>query len=54
VILTSSNEDQDIITSYRLGVNSFVRKPIDFDEFQEVVKKIGVYWILVNQPPISE
>ncbi len=52
VILTSSNEEQDIVASYQLGVNSFVRKPIDFHEFQKVVKEIGVYWLLVNQPPI--
>ncbi len=54
VILTSSNEEQDIITSYQLGSNSFVRKPIEFHEFQKVVKEIGVYWLLVNQPPILE
>lgn len=54
VILTSSNEEQDIVTSYQLGVNSFVRKPIDFHEFQKVVKEIGVYWLLVNQPPMRE
>ncbi len=52
VVLTSSNEEQDIVTSYQLGTNSFVRKPIDFHEFQKVVKEIGVYWLLVNQPPI--
>ena len=52
VILTSSNEEQDVVTSYQLGVNSFVRKPIDFHEFQKVVKEIGIYWLLVNQPPI--
>jgi len=54
VILTSSNEEQDVVTSYQLGVNSFVRKPIDFHEFQKVVKEIGVYWLLVNQPPQLE
>lgn len=54
VILTSSNEEQDIVTSYQLGVNSFVRKPIDFHEFQKVMKEIGVYWLLVNQPPMRE
>lgn len=54
VILTSSNEERDIVASYQLGINSFVRKPIDFHEFQKVVKEIGVYWLLVNQPPILE
>jgi CheY-like chemotaxis protein len=54
VILTSSNEEQDIITSYQLGTNSFVRKPIEFHEFQKVVKEIGIYWLLMNQPPILE
>jgi len=54
VILTSSNEERDIATSYQMGVNSFVRKPIEFHEFQRVVKEIGVYWLLVNQPPIVE
>ena len=54
VILTSSNEEQDIITSYQLGINSFVRKPIEFHEFQKVVKEIGIYWLLVNQSPIFE
>ena len=51
VILTSSNEDRDIVASYQLGIDSFVRKPIDFKEFQKVVKKLGVYWLLENQPP---
>jgi two-component system response regulator len=54
VILTSSNEEQDIVASYQLGTNSYVRKPIDFHEFQKVVKEIGLYWLLVNQPPILE
>ncbi len=52
VALTSSNEEQDILASYQLGTNSFVRKPIDFHEFQKAVKKIGIYWLLVNQPPM--
>ena len=54
VILTSSNEERDLINTYNLGANSFVRKPVDFHEFQKVVKEIGVYWLLVNQPPIFE
>lgn len=51
VILTSSNEEQDIISTYNLGANSFVRKPIDFQEFHDVVKQLSVYWLLVNQSP---
>lgn len=49
VIMTSSNEEKDMINSYELGANSFVRKPIDFHEFQDVVKELAVYWLLVNQ-----
>jgi two-component system response regulator len=49
VILTSSNEEQDIVNSYELGANSFVRKPIDFHVFQNVVKELGVYWLLINE-----
>jgi len=51
VILTSSNEERDILNSYNLGANSFVRKPIDFQEFHNVVKQLSVYWLLVNQSP---
>jgi two-component system, response regulator len=51
VILTSSDEEQDRITSYRLGANSYVRKPVDFDQFIESAKQLGLYWLLVNQPP---
>ena len=51
VILTSSTEDQDRITGYRLGANSYVRKPVDFSEFVEAVRQLGLYWLLLNQPP---
>jgi two-component system response regulator len=51
VIMTSSKEEQDIVTSYNLGVNSFVVKPVEFDEFARVVSQLGMYWLLVNQPP---
>ncbi|HVN23481.1 MAG TPA: response regulator [Syntrophorhabdales bacterium] len=51
VILTSSNEERDRIASYRLGVNSYVVKPVDFDEFARAVAEIGFYWLLMNRPP---
>lgn len=49
VVLTSSREDKDIIRSYELGVNSFIVKPVDFDQFTKCVKDIGYYWALINQ-----
>ena len=51
VALTSSREDRDIVESYRLGINSYLVKPIEFDQFTEVVRQLGVYWLLLNQPP---
>ncbi len=51
VVLTTSNEERDILTSYRLGVNSFVRKPVVFREFLEAANVLGMYWLLVNQAP---
>ena len=54
VILTSSGEEQDIAKSYRLGANSFVRKPVDPDEFTEAVRQLGVYWSGLNQPPPNQ
>lgn len=50
VIMTSSKEEQDIVVSYQLGVNSFVVKPVDYNNFSKAVKELGLYWILVNQP----
>jgi two-component system response regulator len=50
VVLTTSNEERDIVDSYRLGANSFVRKPVVFQEFVEAVNVLGVYWLLVNEP----
>ena len=49
VILTSSKEDRDLIVSYGLGVNSYIQKPVDFDQFRETVKTVGLYWLVVNQ-----
>ncbi len=51
VVLTSSKEERDVIDSYDLGVNSYIRKPVDFDQFVETVKHIGFYWLLINEPP---
>jgi two-component system response regulator len=51
VVLTSSKEEQDVTESYGLGVNSYVRKPVDFSQFIEAVKQIGLYWLLLNEPP---
>lgn len=51
VVLTSSKEERDIVESYRLGVNSYIVKPVDFDKFLESVRDLGLYWLLLNQPP---
>lgn len=51
VMLTTSNEDHDIIESYRLGCNSYIRKPVDFVQFSEAIRQLGVYWLLLNQSP---
>jgi two-component system, response regulator len=51
VILTSSREDRDRLNGYSLGVNSYLQKPVDFDEFREMVKQLGLYWMVVNVPP---
>jgi two-component system response regulator len=53
VVLTTSKEEQDIISSYGLGANSYVVKPVDFDQFFEAVKQLGLYWLVFNQGPSS-
>ena len=52
VVLTSSLEDRDIVESYRLGVNSYIVKPVDFEQFTETLRTLGNYWLLLNQPPL--
>jgi two-component system response regulator len=52
VVMTSSREERDIVDSYELGVNSYIVKPVDFDQFAEAMKQLGFYWLLLNQPPV--
>ena len=54
VILSSSNQEQDIMNGYNLGVNSYVRKPVDFNQFAEAVSHLGLYWMLLNEVPPSK
>jgi two-component system response regulator len=51
IILTSSKEDHDLAVSYDLGVNSYIRKPVDFRQFSEAIKLLGLYWLVINEPP---
>ena len=53
VILTTSREDQDLVTSYSLGANSYVHKPVDMNQFIMAVRQLGLFWLLVNSPPLS-
>ncbi len=55
VVLTSSKEDKDLNESYRLGANSYIRKPVDFIQFTEAIKQLGLYWLVLNEaPPVKE
>ncbi|MGH9378729.1 MAG: response regulator [Terriglobia bacterium] len=53
VALTSSKEQKDILSSYQLGVNSYIQKPVDFDQFQQAIQQLGLYWLVVNQVPFA-
>jgi len=54
VIMTSSREERDLVESYKLGVNAYVQKPVDFERFRTVVKELGLFWLVINQPPPAE
>jgi CheY-like chemotaxis protein len=54
IVLTSSKEERDLTASYDLGVNSYIQKPVDFDQFRETVHTLALYWLMVNQPPARQ
>ena len=51
VVMTSSKEQRDLVEGYHLGVNSYIQKPVDFDQFRDIISKLGFYWLVINQPP---
>ena len=53
VMMTSSREERDMLSGYDLGVNSYLQKPVDFDQFRKMVKLLGLYWLVTNQPPVA-
>jgi len=53
VLMTSSREERDMVSGYDLGVNSYLQKPVDFDQFRKMVKLLGMYWLVTNQAPVS-
>jgi two-component system response regulator len=53
VLMTSSREERDMVSGYDLGVNSYLQKPVDFGDFREMVKLLGLYWLVTNQPPVA-
>ena len=54
VVLTSSNQQREMVESYKLHVNSYIQKPVDFDQFQQIVQQLGLYWLVANQTPLPE
>ncbi len=53
VLMTSSKEERDLVSGYNLGANSYIQKPVDFDEFRKMVKLLGMYWLVINRPPLT-
>jgi two-component system response regulator len=54
VVMTSSKEERDLVESYKLGVNAYVQKPVGFEEFRTIVKELGLFWLVINQPPPAQ
>ena len=54
VVLTSSREERDLVESYRLGVNAYIQKPVEFESFRQAVKQIGLFWLVINEPPPAQ